>query len=74
MMSLRAITHNPLLHIYICAVQGLAGAMLHTIRCQVACSGIQLLPALADYLTLVALAPSIGAEAAMAVLGEDSAS
>lgn len=55
-------------------VQGLAGAMLHTIRCQVACSGIQLLPALADYLTLVALAPSIGAEAAMAVLGEDSAS
>jgi AcrR family transcriptional regulator len=53
------------------AVQGLAGAILHTVRCQVAGGRIQLLPALADYLSYVALAPFIGAQDAVAVVSED---
>jgi AcrR family transcriptional regulator len=52
-------------------VEGLAGAIWHTVRCHVAGSRIQLLPALSDYLSYVALAPSIGAEAAADVVSED---
>jgi AcrR family transcriptional regulator len=51
-------------------VDGLAGAIWHTVRCQVAGSRIQLLPALSDYLAYVALAPSIGADAAAEVVSE----
>jgi AcrR family transcriptional regulator len=51
-------------------VDGLAGAIWHTVRCQVACSRIQLLPALSDYLAYVALAPSIGADAAAEIVSE----
>ncbi len=48
-----------------------AGAIWHTVRCQVAGGRIQLLPALSDHLTYVALAPFIGADAAAeAIAGE----
>jgi len=50
------------------AVEGLAGAVWHTIRCHVAAERIQLLPGLSDYLAYVALAPCIGAEAAAEVV------
>jgi AcrR family transcriptional regulator len=52
-------------------VQGLAGAIWHTIRCQCRSGRIQLLPALSDYLSYVALAPCIGAEAAAEVVSEE---
>jgi AcrR family transcriptional regulator len=52
-------------------VDGLAGALWHTVRCQVASERIELLPMLSDHLAYVALAPSIGAEAAAEVLSED---
>jgi hypothetical protein len=54
-------------------VEGLAGAIWHTIRCHWAGSRIELLPALSDYLAYVALAPLIGAEAAAEVVSEDGA-
>jgi AcrR family transcriptional regulator len=54
-------------------VEGLAGAIWHTIRCHAAGPRIQLLPALSDYLSYIALAPSIGADAAAEVLSEDRA-
>ncbi len=53
------------------AVEGIAGALMHTVRCQVAAGRIQVLPALSDYLAYVVLAPYIGAEAAIEVLSED---
>lgn len=53
------------------AVEGVAGAIWHTIRCQVASGQIDLLPALADYLTYVVLTPFIGADAATDIVGED---
>jgi AcrR family transcriptional regulator len=52
-------------------VEGLAGAMWHTIRCHAEGRRIQLLPALSDYLSYVALAPCIGADAAAELLSED---
>jgi AcrR family transcriptional regulator len=52
-------------------VEGVAGAIWHTIRCQVASERIELLPALSDYLTYVVLAPFIGADAAVEVVTED---
>jgi len=55
-------------------VQGLAGAIWHTICCQVSGGRLQLLPAVSDYLSYVALAPCIGAEAAAEVLGEEPCS
>jgi AcrR family transcriptional regulator len=55
-------------------VEGLAGAIWHTIRCNCAATRIQLLPALSDYLAYVALAPLIGADAAAEILSEDAAS
>src|SRR4029077_5072943 len=45
------------------AVDGVAGAIWHTIRCQVANGQIHLLPALSDYLAYMVLAPFIGADA-----------
>jgi AcrR family transcriptional regulator len=56
------------------AVEGVAGALWHTIRCQVTSGQIHLLPALSDYLTYIVLAPFIGADAAAEiVIEEDSA-
>jgi AcrR family transcriptional regulator len=53
------------------AVEGIAGAIWHTIRCQVVGGQIHLLPALSDYLTYIVLAPFIGAAAAAEVVSED---
>jgi AcrR family transcriptional regulator len=53
------------------AVEGVAGAIWHTIRCQVTSGQIHLLPALSDYLTYIVLAPFIGADDAAAVMIED---
>jgi AcrR family transcriptional regulator len=53
------------------AVDGVAGAIWHLVRCQVASERIQLLPALSDYLSYVVLAPFIGADAAVEVMTED---
>jgi AcrR family transcriptional regulator len=52
-------------------VQGVAGALSHTIRCQVASGQIQLLSVLSDYLTYIVLTPFIGAEEAAALLMEE---
>ncbi len=56
------------------ATEGVAGAIWHTIRCQVVSNQIHLLPAVADYLAYVALAPFVGAEAAAEVVLEDDLS
>jgi len=53
------------------AVEGVAGAIWHTIRCQVTSGQIHLLPALSDYLAYIVLAPFIGADAAAAIVIED---
>jgi AcrR family transcriptional regulator len=53
------------------AVEGVAGAIWHTIRCQVTSGQIHLLPALADYLTYIVLTPFIGADAAAEIVIED---
>jgi hypothetical protein len=45
-------------------VEGVGGAIWHTVRCQVASGRPHLLPAMSDYLSYVVLAPFIGAEAA----------
>jgi len=52
------------------AGEGIAGALWHTIRCQVVSNQIHLLPAFADYLAYVAIAPYIGAESAADVVLE----
>jgi AcrR family transcriptional regulator len=52
-------------------VDGLGGAIWHTVGCQVAAARIQLLPAMSDYLSYVALAPAIGANAAAEIVSED---
>ena len=49
-------------------VEGVAGAIWHTIRCQVTSGQTRLLPAMSDYLAYVVLAPFIGAEAAAEVV------
>ncbi len=54
------------------AVDGVAGAIWHTVRCQVASEQIQRLPALTDYMTYVVLAPFIGAEAAAELVMKDN--
>jgi AcrR family transcriptional regulator len=51
-------------------VEGVAGAIWHTVRCQVASRRTRLLPAMSDYLSYVVLAPFIGAEAAVEVVTE----
>ena len=53
------------------AVDGVAGALWHTIRCQVASGQIHLLPALSDYLAYIVLTPFIGADAAAEIVIED---
>jgi AcrR family transcriptional regulator len=53
------------------AVDGIAGAIGHTIRCQVSSGQIGLLAAVSDHLSFFVLAPFIGAEAAAAVVAED---
>jgi len=53
------------------SVEGIAGALWHTVRCHVTGARIQLLPAVADYLAYVVLAPFIGSDAAAEVVGED---
>jgi TetR/AcrR family transcriptional regulator len=52
------------------AVDGVAGAIWHMVRCQVASGQTHLLPALSDYLSYVVLAPYIGAETAAEVVTE----
>jgi AcrR family transcriptional regulator len=53
------------------AVEGVAGAIWHTIRCQVTSGQIHLLPALSDYLAYIVLTPFIGADAAAEIVTED---
>jgi AcrR family transcriptional regulator len=53
------------------AVEGVAGAIWHAIRCQVTSGQIHLLPALSDYLAYIVLAPFIGADAAAEIVIED---
>jgi AcrR family transcriptional regulator len=53
------------------AVEGIAGALLHTVRCQVVSGRIQLLGVLSDHLSYLVLAPFIGAEAALAAISEE---
>jgi AcrR family transcriptional regulator len=48
-----------------------AGAIWHTVRCQVACGRIELLAAVSDHLTYVVLAPYIGADAAAAIVAAE---
>ena len=54
------------------AVQGVAGALSHTVRCHVASGQIQLLSVLSDYLTYIVLTPFIGAEDAATLVIEDA--
>jgi AcrR family transcriptional regulator len=51
-------------------VEGVAGALSHTVRCQVASGQIQLLSVLSDYLSYIVLTPFIGAEQAAALVVE----
>ena len=51
-------------------IQGVAGALSHTVRCQVASGQIQLLSVLSDYLSYIVLTPFIGAEQAAALVIE----
>ncbi len=53
------------------ALEGVMGAIGHTIRCQAASRQIQLLPAVSDSLAYVVLAPFIGAEAAAQIVSEE---
>jgi TetR/AcrR family transcriptional regulator len=54
------------------AVRGVAGALSHTVRCQVASGQIQLLSVLSDYLSYIVLAPFVGSEHAARVVIEDA--
>jgi AcrR family transcriptional regulator len=56
------------------AADAIAGAIGHTIRCQVASGEIGLLATLPDYLTYIVLAPFIGADAAAEILAGDGRS
>jgi TetR/AcrR family transcriptional regulator len=51
--------------------EAIAGALWHTIRCQVTAGRIQLLAALSDHLTYIVLAPFIGADTAAQMLIEE---
>ncbi len=52
-------------------LEAIAGAIWHTIRCQVANERIPLLDALSDYVSYLVLTPSIGAQAAVEILGDE---
>jgi len=54
------------------AVQGVAGALSHTVRCHVASGQFQLLSVLSDYLTYIVLTPFIGSEQAAELVIADS--
>ncbi|HEV3036058.1 MAG TPA: TetR/AcrR family transcriptional regulator [Solirubrobacteraceae bacterium] len=54
-------------------VDAVAGAIWHTVRCQVAGGRIELLAALSDHLAYVVLAPFIGADAAIEIVTEERA-
>jgi AcrR family transcriptional regulator len=60
-----AAAQNPL------TIDGIAGALWHTVRCQVVAGRVQLLGALSDYLSYIVLAPFIGADAAIEIVAED---
>ncbi len=51
-------------------VDAIAGAIWHTVRCQVAVGRVPLLVALSEHLAYVVLAPYLGAEAAVEILTE----
>jgi AcrR family transcriptional regulator len=51
--------------------EAIAGAIWHTIRCQVATERIELLAALSDHLSYLVLAPFLGADAAAEIIGEE---
>jgi AcrR family transcriptional regulator len=53
------------------AADAVAGAIWHTVRCQVAGEQVQRLPALSDYLAYVVLAPFIGTERAAGIVTEE---
>jgi TetR/AcrR family transcriptional regulator len=53
------------------AVDAIAGAIWHTIRCQVSAGRVELLAAIPDHLTYIVLAPFIGADAAFASIADD---
>jgi AcrR family transcriptional regulator len=53
--------------------EAIAGAIWHTIRCQVAAERIELLAALSDHLSYLVLAPFLGADAAAAIVSEELA-
>jgi AcrR family transcriptional regulator len=53
--------------------EAVAGAIWHTIRCQVAGGRVELLAAVSDHLSYVVLTPFIGAEAAIEILAEEPA-
>ena len=53
------------------AVEGVAGALSHTVRCHVASGQLQLLSVLSDYLTYIVLTPFIGAEQAAELVVEE---
>jgi AcrR family transcriptional regulator len=55
------------------ARQAIAGAIWHTIYCHAALHQIERLPAVADQLAYMVLAPAIGADRALAILTEDQA-
>jgi AcrR family transcriptional regulator len=54
------------------AIHAIAGALMHTVRCQVLSGRIQLLGVLSDHLSYVVLAPYIGAEAALDVISTEA--
>ncbi len=53
------------------AADAVAGAIWHTVRCQVAGEQVRRLPALSDYLAYVVLAPFIGTERAAGIVTEE---
>ena len=52
------------------AGEAIVGALWHTVRCHVADGRVGLLAALSDHLSFVALAPFVGAEAAVEAICE----
>jgi AcrR family transcriptional regulator len=52
-------------------LEAIAGAIWHTVRCQVANERIQLLDALSDYVSYVVLTPFIGAQAAVEIVTDE---
>jgi AcrR family transcriptional regulator len=53
--------------------EGIAGAIWHTVYCHAACHKIERLPATADHLTYIALAPFLGAEQSVRILASERA-